>query len=258
VSETLLHGGDLNVVARIGDTVRRPTGPWSSGVHTLLRHFERVGFDGAPHFIGIDDHGREILSYVEGEPANAPVPSADDAVFELGALLRRMHDAQAGFATPVAAVWQTMVGARGHGEVVCHNDCFWPNVVFRDGSPSALIDWDLASPGPRLHDLASAANFWAPLRPDDQSRAWGLPTDRRQRRLRALCDGYGLTVAERLPLVQAVAEINRVGLATYHRWGRDERRPGWGELWDRDQDRYLVAKLAWFEDHRQEIRSWLC
>jgi hypothetical protein len=25
----VLHGGDLNVVVRIGDTVRRPVGPWS-------------------------------------------------------------------------------------------------------------------------------------------------------------------------------------------------------------------------------------
>ena len=257
MSETVLRGGDLNVVVRIGDTVRRPVGRWSPAVHALLRHFEQVGFDGAPRFIGIDEQGREILSYVEGEPAHAPVPAGDDAVFELGALLRRMHDAQAGLAAPAGAVWQTMVGAPGQGEVVCHYDCFWPNVVFRDGSPSALIDWDLASPGPRLHDLASAANFWTPLRPDDQSEAWGLPTDRQEQRLRALCDGYGLTEAEREPLVGAVAEINRIGLATYQQWGRAERRPGWGETWDRDQDRYLVAKLAWFEDHRREIRSWL-
>ena len=50
MSETVLRGGDLNVVARIGDTVRRPTGPWSPAVHALLRHFERVGFEGAPRF----------------------------------------------------------------------------------------------------------------------------------------------------------------------------------------------------------------
>lgn len=49
------------------------TGPQSPAVHALLPHFEAVGFDGAPRFLGIDDEEREILSYVAGEPAQAPV-----------------------------------------------------------------------------------------------------------------------------------------------------------------------------------------
>ena len=71
-----------------------------------------------------------------------------------------MHDAQDGFARPPDAVWQTMVGAPRDGEVICHNDLFWPNLIFRSGKVVALIDWDLASPAPRLHDVASAARFW--------------------------------------------------------------------------------------------------
>src|SRR6266436_863387 len=73
VSEVPLAGGDLNVVVRVGDTVRRPAGP--PGVRALLEWFEHVGFDGAPRFLGFDDRGREILSYVEGDPAFAPVPA---------------------------------------------------------------------------------------------------------------------------------------------------------------------------------------
>jgi hypothetical protein len=79
----MLQGGDLNVVVQIGDTVRRPVGPWSFAVHALLRHFEAVGFDGAPRFLGIDDEGREILSYVEGDAAFAPVPPGDGAIVVL-------------------------------------------------------------------------------------------------------------------------------------------------------------------------------
>ena len=60
MTETVLAGGDLNLVVRVGDSVRRPLGSWSSAVHALLRHFELVGFDGAPRFLGIDDQGREI------------------------------------------------------------------------------------------------------------------------------------------------------------------------------------------------------
>ena len=70
--ETALVGGDVNVgenvVVRVGDTVRRPVGPHTAAVDALLRHFEAVGFDGAPRALGLDERGREVLSFVEGEP----------------------------------------------------------------------------------------------------------------------------------------------------------------------------------------------
>jgi hypothetical protein len=78
VREVPLFGGDVNVVVRVGDTVRRPVGP--RGVQALLRWYEHVGFEGAPRFL------------------------------------------------------------------------YWTNVIFRDGLPVALIDWELAAPGSRLLD----------------------------------------------------------------------------------------------------------
>ena len=47
-------GGLISTVTRVGDTVRRGTGPWTPAVHALLRHLEGVGFDGAPMVLGID------------------------------------------------------------------------------------------------------------------------------------------------------------------------------------------------------------
>jgi hypothetical protein len=102
--EIPLIGGDMSDVVRVGDTVRRPVG--SLGVQALLRWYERVGFDGAPRFIGIDQRGREILSFVEGEPGFAPVPGDDGVVAAIGRLLRRAHDAQAGFVPPPNAGWE--------------------------------------------------------------------------------------------------------------------------------------------------------
>ena len=52
---------------RVGDTVRRATGPWTPAVHALLRHLESVGFDAAPRVLGVDERGREVLTYLEGE-----------------------------------------------------------------------------------------------------------------------------------------------------------------------------------------------
>jgi hypothetical protein len=88
VPEIRLEGGDMNPVVRIGDTVRRPPGP--EHVRQLLLWYERVGFDGAPRFIGYDETGREILSFVEGDPGFPPVPSSDEVIVGIGQLLRRM------------------------------------------------------------------------------------------------------------------------------------------------------------------------
>ena len=69
--EEPLAGGVSNygLVVRLGDTVHRPQTARSPAVHALLQHLERVGFDGAPRYLGQDDAGREVLSYVEGEAA---------------------------------------------------------------------------------------------------------------------------------------------------------------------------------------------
>ena len=57
----------LTEVERVGDTMRRSTGPWTPAVHALLRHLEAVGFEGAPRVLGSDDQGREVLTFIEGD-----------------------------------------------------------------------------------------------------------------------------------------------------------------------------------------------
>jgi hypothetical protein len=234
VSGTILPGGDVNVVVRVGDTVRRPTGPWSPAVHALLQHFEAVGFDGAPRFRGIDEQGREVLSYVEGEAALEPAPNGDDAVEELGRLVRRMHDAQAGFVDPGGWI------EPGRGPIICFHDYFPPNVIFRSGRPIALIDWDLARPGERADDVAAAASWWAPLRPDEDAKRWSFPLDRRGERMRLLCDAYGLD--ERHELVERLLAF-------------------WGErhALHRNQDSAprIFARIVWLQEHRRELETWL-
>ena len=66
--EEPLAGGMDNAgqVVRVGDTVRRPIKRSSQAVHTLLLHLESVGFDGAPRYLGSDERGREVLSFIRG------------------------------------------------------------------------------------------------------------------------------------------------------------------------------------------------
>jgi Phosphotransferase enzyme family len=241
-AEIPLVGGDSNVVVRVGDTVRRPPEP--RGVRALLRWYERVGFDGAPRFLGFDDQGREILSFVQGEPAFAPVPAGDNVVAEIGQLLRRAHDAQAGFVPSDDPGWHRHRVDGEHGEVIGHCDLFWTNVIFRDGSPVALIDWEIARPTSRSLEVALAATYWAPVRIDRQSTEWGLPLDRRGDRLRLLCDGYGLTKAQRtVVLDQLIA----------HRRGRLEQR-AWRGVTPRE---VIAENLRWVEDHYDELATFL-
>jgi hypothetical protein len=260
--ETALVGGDVNVgdqvVVRVGDTVRRPVGPHSDAVDALLRHFEAVGFEGAPKALGRDARGRQVLSFVEGEPGLSPVPSGDHVLSELGTLLRRMHDAQAGFVAPPDAEWHSgPLAPPGGGDVICHNDLFPPNVIFRDGAPVALIDWDLCVPASHLYDIASAANFWAPLAHDARAHAFGLPTEGRAGRLRLLCDGYGLGAAERIDLLDVVAHRNRMGYEIHRLYGGEQQLPGWREMWDAGSGDVILERNAWFEAHRSDLRRSL-
>jgi hypothetical protein len=228
VTEIPLEGGDMNVVVRVGDTVRRPPEP--EHVVDLLRWYESVGFDGAPRYLGVDEHGREILSYVEGEPAFAPVPWSDEVVANIGRLLRRAHDAQSGFAPAPL--------------VIGHCDLFWTNVIFRDGQPAALIDWELARPVTRALEVALAATYWAGVRIDEQLVEWGIPLERRGEQLRLLCDAYGLSAAERSTLLDDLLE---------HRRERIE-----DGLWRGSAPIEVIrANYQWTLDHCAELATFL-
>jgi hypothetical protein len=57
-------------------------------VHAVLRRLEAAGFDGAP---GIDEHGREVLIYIDGKSIDSRQPLRWAAQ-----LIRRFHDTIAG------------------------------------------------------------------------------------------------------------------------------------------------------------------
>lgn len=208
--EMLLPGGFTNAgrVIRVGDTVRRPWRPTSPSTNALLNHLERVGFDGAPRFLGVDDHGREVLSFVPGQAAIEPLPSwalSDEALVSVAELLRRYHDAVASF-DGTRHVWPRPVPAPFRDGIVTHNDPNLDNVIFVDGRAVALIDFDLASPACAPWDVACAARLWAPLR-DEQD----LPECVRGRtiaRLRLFVDAYGMPRVDRERVVDSMVHTH--------------------------------------------------
>jgi aminoglycoside phosphotransferase (APT) family kinase protein len=208
-----LAGGHLSFVTRIGDTVRRPMGPWSPAVHALLKHLEAAGFSGAPRLLGVDDQDREIVEYIEGT-----VPWGSDhrrllgdeaAVAQGGRLLRDFHDAVTDFVPPRGAVWRfpqlesdAEGWADGRGTIVCHNDATAWNLVIGH-ERWAFIDWDVAGPRPPIWDVAYSAIGLLPITPDATDLGWdgAVPmTDR----LVALAEGYGLEASDRNRLADVI------------------------------------------------------
>ncbi|ANZ39077.1 aminoglycoside phosphotransferase [Lentzea guizhouensis] len=198
----LLTGGGINEVYRTGDTVRRPTGAWSPLVHGLLRHVRAKGFTGAPDFHGIDEEGREVLTFFPGDVSNYPLSPAarsEEALVSAARLLRSYHDATVGFGR--SGDW--MLPAREPAEVVCHGDFAPYNCVLDGDTAVAMIDFDTAHPAPRRWDVAYALYRWAPLTHPDNGDGFGTVEQQAARAAR-FCDAYGLE--DRSNLAEAVAD----------------------------------------------------
>jgi aminoglycoside phosphotransferase (APT) family kinase protein len=255
-SESRLDGGFVNQVSRIGDTVRRSTGSWTPAVHALLRHLEAVGFP-APRVLGIDERGREVLTFLPGEAIGwtdwPPVLHGLAGLRQLGGLLRRYHDAVRSFqpaAEEVAHGWRNPL-APADGELIRHGDFSPFNTLWRDDQVVGVIDWDFAQPGKAITDLAYLAWYAVPLQNDGRVREYGLrlPVDRAGR-LRALVEAYGAYPPAEVvdAAVEAIeterdqtAELADRGLAPWVAFAAD------GSI-----DAF-TADAAWIGAHRHEL-----
>jgi phosphotransferase family enzyme len=199
--------------------------------------------------LGIDTAGREILTFLSGA---SDWPKNDGAVLAVGRLLRRYHDAVATFVPPPGMPWR-IDRPLGPDELVCHNDLQPANTVFRDGEPVAFIDWDLAGPAPAIFDLARAAWDFIPLRSDRFCLHMGFKTPPpRARRLRLLCDGYGLYDCPEV--LSALHELQHQDLDGIQRLGRAGVSP-FAHFLDGGEDQYVQADIDWLAANRKALSS---
>ena len=192
MDEVVLSGGNMTPVVRVGDTVRRAAGPWTPTIHALLRHVRAAGFDAVPEPLGIDEQGREILSFVPGRVATYPLDDfvlAERTTVAVARMLRAYHDASASFTAPPGAAWQWP--AHAPAEVICHNDFCPYNLTFAGEELTGVIDWDLASPGPRVWDMGYTAYRFVPLTDPENPDAPYPGAAEQERRLGVFCDAYG-------------------------------------------------------------------
>jgi Ser/Thr protein kinase RdoA (MazF antagonist) len=204
--EEVLAGGNMTPVVRVGDTVRRAAGPWTATIHAFMSHLRASGFTMAPQPLGIDDRGREIISLLPGAPATYPLPPfawSDTTLTAVAHALRAFHDASLGFVPPPGGRWQWP--AHEPQEVVCHNDFAPYNLMFVGEKLAGVIDLDLASPGPRVWDMAYTAYRFVPLT-DPANPDAPFPGAREQmRRLAAFRAAYGLSAVALPDVLEAAA-----------------------------------------------------
>ncbi|MEV6288487.1 phosphotransferase [Kribbella sp. NPDC051770] len=245
--QTLVGGRNNAGVVRRGETVRRAVGAASPVVHAYLRHLEAAGFEGAPRVLGVEDRV-EVLSWLPGEvPADPewtpgkgnPLTAAmrsEEALAEVGRLLRRLHEASAGFVPPD--------GLRA-GEVMSHGDLGPWNTVYRDGLPVAFIDWDACGASTPLLDVAAAAWAFVPLASEQELVETGfeaLPD--LGRRLRVLADAYGLE--ERVRLVPALVQAKLRAAGQVEGWGLGARDSAVSL-------EFYARELRWLETKTEEL-----
>jgi hypothetical protein len=157
-SEELLPGNVAGAV-RVGDTVRRPTGPWTAAVHALLGHLA-TRIPCIPRVLGFDELGREILDFLPGRVIDTGTEQLTlGQIVSVVTWTREFHTAVAGFTH--SGPWRyfpipspTLIG---------HNDIAPYNVCFAGDELVGVFDWDMAGPSTPLSELAFIAWNCVPL-----------------------------------------------------------------------------------------------
>ena len=248
-TEVPLGGGNMSEgVVRAGGTVRRPAGPWTPAVHALLAYLHDVGFRGAPRPLGIDDDGREVLTFMPGTvawPGHFHLLDAGGQLRRVARLIREFHDAVAGFEPPPGARWQALMPADGD-EIIAHHDLAPWNLVI-GGSQWAFIDWDTAAPGTRLWDLAYAMHGFVPLSANPAYQRGDAG-----RRLHLIADAYDLTEQQRADIIPLLARRTRAMHDFLARQAARGAQP-WARLWREGHGDAWLADTRFIVQHE---RRW--
>ena len=256
-AEEVLHGGVANAgaVVRSGNHVLRPSNPNTATIHAFLIHLSESGFDGASQPVGVDPDGRERLVFIPGDVPVPPYPAwaqTDESLASVAMLLRRYHDAAAGFVPPAGSSWSRDMADNGGDAigpvVICHNDVCMENVVHRDGVAVALLDFDYAAPGRPLYDLAQFARMCVPVDDETNARRLGWEPHDSFARLRRVADAYGLAADRSEFLAVLEASIRRGGAFVQRKV--QEGDPNFIQMWNEfgGMERF-DRRRRWFADN---------
>jgi hypothetical protein len=233
--ETFLSGGRItHGVVRVGNTVRRPRNAASSAVRSLLSHLEMKGFSAAPRYLGTDEQGRDIFTYILGAIGKWQLYS-DETIRLAGRLLRAFHDATTG---------SNLLFGR---PVMCHHDPGPNNCVFKENRPIAFIDFDMIAPGERLEDLGYMAWSWCISAKESRQ-----PVETQAGQVAILANAYGIEGIEPRALFNSILDRQARNIEFWQE--RKQRSDSERELrkidemieWTRKEQAYTAANQSEF------------
>jgi hypothetical protein len=197
--EERLPGGNLGGAVRVGNTVRRATGPWTPAVHSLLDYLgTRVSH--VPRVIGYDDRDREVLSYLPGRVVDQQTEMLTPAqIASIVRWTRTFHVAVVGFTH--AGPWRFF--PVDEPTIIGHNDIAPYNVCFDGDELVGVFDWDLSGPTTPLLELAFIAWNCVPMWRD-------IGPELAASRLKVIAAAYGEFDAHQI--LQAVPQRLRIML----------------------------------------------
>ncbi len=259
-----LGGGWQTDVQRVDELVLRSPGPQSPTVVRFLEHLHGQGFEAAPRPVegGFAPDGRERFDYIEGESPQ-PLAWTDGAVWQVGKLLREVHDIGATFEPGPEAVWRPWFARAlpGSRPVLGHGDLGPWNILARGGEPVAFIDWDNAGPVDAMWELAQAGWLNAQLHDDDVAALNGLPEpSERIHQLVVMLDGYGLERSSRPVLADMMIEFairsarEEAVSANIVPETSSPNESGFPLLW---AITWRTRAAAWMLDHRSQLHAAL-
>jgi hypothetical protein len=259
--EVELPKGDVTEgVVRVGDTVRRPHSDTSPGVAAYLAHLASVGFDRAPRYLGRDDKGRDILTFLGGDVPGDNDPPAwamtTAALASVARLTRALHDASEGYQPhqpirPRDPSRPMPTFPAGEPRLISQRDITPGNTVFRDGEAWGLIDFDLSDETTRSIDLANTAMHWVPMRAPSDRRPADVDVDVGLR-LRTMLDAYGRDAVSATLLLEA-CEMRFTGGYAAMKWAAEHLGGGWARMWNEGVGEVSRRRVAWFATVREEL-----
>jgi tRNA A-37 threonylcarbamoyl transferase component Bud32 len=228
--ETLKGGRSTSEVIRIDNTVHRTCGLNSEFTHKLLILLEEKKFAYAPKYLGIDEKGREILTFIDGEVPKDKQWTMEQMV-KIVKMMKSFHDKTVG--SQLA----------GNNETVCHHDIAPWNIVLKEGKPIAFIDFDEAEPGERVDDLSYF--LWTFL-----DLGSNVSIETQSSKMKTLCQAYGYHDGKKL--VEAILEQQNLILGKRLRLAKTEIKKEDREF-SADAAERIKKEIVWVKENREKI-----
>lgn len=233
--QTFNGGQSADSVVRIDDTVHRSMGPNAPYVHQVLQLLAEKGYRHSPEFLGIDEKGREILTFMDGDIAR-DVEWTDTQLIRIAHMLKEFHDATVG---------SDLCNGK---ETVCHRDLAPWNTILKDGQPIAFIDFDGVEPGGRVEDLGYV--LWTFLELGNTQ----IDTGNQIRRIKLMCDEYGYQDGK--SLVDGIIREQQRVLQIREQMAQTAQKEGVRQF-SAERIEVIQKEIQWVENNQELIENAL-